>query len=410
MPEPLDPTVLPLISHALSQTSWMPRMPAALKPAFRAEGDRARRVNNRRVLVLLTVLFDLFWLPQRHAAPDIAAASAFLRLAVLTPGTVLFCLLDRRGRLGRLYEAALLALAVAPSVITAYLCLATKEMLSQPEIYGTPLILLYTGVLLRLRLGAVVANTAICTLVYAYSIAICPMLPHDEVGTVIFIQLVIDAAMIMFNLQLETRDRRVFLLTQNERIRRSLVAEQNRGLLRETQTDSLTRLANRRCFDQTLSARWLEAAETHEAIALIMIDVDHFKTFNDTYGHAAGDECLRQVAARMAASLRTPDFIARYGGEEFAAILVAQDAEEAETVAERLRDGVEQLGLPHQGAGAGALVTVSLGVATAWPATAHGARELLEAADRNLYEAKRNGRNRVSTGARAGLPHPATLA
>jgi hypothetical protein len=235
------------------------------------------------VLVLLTVLFDLFWLPQRHAAPDIAAASAFLRLAVLTPGTVLFCLLDRRGRLGRLYEAALLALAVAPSVITAYLCLATKEMLSQPEIYGTPLILLYTGVLLRLRLGAVVANTAICTLVYAYSIAICPMLPHDEVGTVIFIQLVIDAAMIMFNLQLETRDRRVFLLTQNERIRRSLVAEQNRGLLRETQTDSLTRLANRRCFDQTLSARWLEAAETHEAIALIMIDVDHFKTFKPAH-------------------------------------------------------------------------------------------------------------------------------
>ena len=136
-----------------------------------------------------------------------------------------------------------------------------------------------------------------------------------------------------------------------------------------------------------------------------MIDVDHFKSFNDTYGDVAGDDCLRRVATRLAACLPHPDMIARYGGEEFAAILVDRDAQEVDTVAERLRSRVEQLGLPHDGDGTGAVVTVSLGVATAWPTSPNGARGLIEAADQNLYAAKREGRNRVCIGERTSMSH-----
>jgi diguanylate cyclase (GGDEF)-like protein len=185
---------------------------------------------------------------------------------------------------------------------------------------------------------------------------------------------------VIFNLQLETRDRRVFLLTLNERIRRALVAEQNSGLLRDAQTDPLTGIANRRCFDETLSIVWLEALRTGASIGLVMIDVDRFKAFNDYYGHVMGDDCLRRVAASLAKGVRRSDMVARYGGEEFAAVLASDSLEDARGAAERLRAAVAELRLPHEGMGGGAVVTISLGVACVHT---------------SLYAAKRAGRNRV---------------
>ncbi len=399
MRDPLDPGYLPEIKTALSGWGWLPRLPAGLQPAFDAAFDTYTRVNNRRVILALTGMFDLFWLSQWKTTPDIVELSGTLRLAVLTPCALLFCGLDARGRLtGRSYDMFLLGLAVAPSIITTILCLMTNEMVAQPEIYGTPLILLYTGVLLRMRLPMVVANVLIVSPVYIAGLIICPMLSHSDTGTLIFVQFAICLAAIIFNVQLETRDRQVFLLTQNERIRRSLVAEQNAGLRREAQTDALTLLANRRCFDETLSVRWLEALLAGKSISLIMIDVDHFKKYNDHYGHVMGDDCLRRVASALALEIRSEDLLARYGGEEFAAILLDRTEDEALTVAERLRTAVLWLALPNEGAGAGAVVTVSLGVATLRPAKGRGVLNLIEEADRNLYAAKRGGRNCLSAG------------
>jgi diguanylate cyclase (GGDEF)-like protein len=310
----------------------------------------------------------------------------------------LFCVLDARGRLARSYDIFLLGLAVAPSIITTILCLMTKEMVAQPEIYGTPLILLFTGVLLRMRLPFVVANVMICSPVYIAGIIVCPMLSHGDTGTLIFIQAAICMAVIIFNVQLETRDRHVFLLTQTERIRHSLVAEQNTTLRREAQTDALTFLANRRCFDESLSTRWIEALMAGTSITLIMIDVDYFKKYNDHYGHVMGDDCLRRVAAALAREIRSDDLLARYGGEEFAAIFSDRTEEEALMVAENLRTAVLRLALPNEGAGAGAVVTVSLGLATLRPAKGRSILNLIEEADRNLYAAKRAGRNCLSAG------------
>jgi diguanylate cyclase (GGDEF)-like protein/PAS domain S-box-containing protein len=160
--------------------------------------------------------------------------------------------------------------------------------------------------------------------------------------------------------------------------------------------DGLTGLANRRCFDQALQAEWLRAQRAGKPLSLLFADVDHFKPFNDRHGHQNGDECLRAVATIVGAeAVRPTDVAARYGGEEFAIILPATDRYGGCAVAERIRKGVMELRLPHGAPGAGAHVTMSVGVATLLPGNDAGPDWLLGQADQALYAAKNLGRNRV---------------
>jgi diguanylate cyclase (GGDEF)-like protein len=160
-------------------------------------------------------------------------------------------------------------------------------------------------------------------------------------------------------------------------------------------TDPLTGLANRRRFAETLEAEWARALRMHGALALVLIDVDHFKLFNDRYGHVAGDACLRRVAGALGQGVRAgSDLVARYGGEEFAVILPGIDTRMAQAMAERLRAAVAALAEPHAGAATG-IVTVSAGVAAVLPSPRTSAEQLIRAADAALYRAKGAGRNQV---------------
>jgi len=161
-------------------------------------------------------------------------------------------------------------------------------------------------------------------------------------------------------------------------------------------TDGLTGVANRRRFDEMLAVEWGRACREKSELALMIIDVDHFKLFNDTYGHQQGDECLKSVAGALQSTLqRNGDFIGRYGGEEFVVLLPSASNDDAVSIAERLRERVVALALPHRGSPPGCLVTVSIGVVSAVPENAMGAESFLAAADEALYRAKREGRNRV---------------
>ncbi|MBW7861773.1 MAG: diguanylate cyclase [Rhodocyclaceae bacterium] len=174
--------------------------------------------------------------------------------------------------------------------------------------------------------------------------------------------------------------------------------EANRELTRLSAADGLTGIANRRCYDETLLREWRRSVRERTPISLLVADVDHFKQYNDGYGHQLGDDCLRDVARVLEGCLRRPtDLVARYGGEEFAAILPQTDAAGARRVAEAMRAGVEAACLPHEFSSTGRIVTVSVGVATAVPdrEDEDGYRQLLSLADRALYAAKRAGRNRV---------------
>jgi diguanylate cyclase (GGDEF)-like protein/PAS domain S-box-containing protein len=164
--------------------------------------------------------------------------------------------------------------------------------------------------------------------------------------------------------------------------------------------DGLTGLANRRSFDQTLDREWRRTVRDTSQLSLLLLDLDHFKQFNDEYGHQAGDDCLRSVAAATRSALSRPgDIACRYGGEELAVILSETGADGAMEIAERVRQAVEALAIPHLGNSAAPVATVSIGVATAL-ARAGGTMRmpegLLLAADHALYRAKSEGRNRFS--------------
>ncbi|MCR9145240.1 MAG: diguanylate cyclase [bacterium] len=170
-------------------------------------------------------------------------------------------------------------------------------------------------------------------------------------------------------------------------------------------TDGLTALVNRRYFDEQLIVEWARARRTRSTLALMMADVDHFKDYNDTYGHPAGDVCLRRIADCLQSVLhRAGDVVARYGGEEFAVILPATDYFGAGALATQMRDAVLALKIPHSASPVASVVTISIGVAAAEP-TAHDPNfpedsgedlaELLMYADHALYQAKRSGRNRI---------------
>ncbi|MBD5803540.1 Phytochrome-like protein cph2 [Azoarcus sp. Aa7] len=186
-------------------------------------------------------------------------------------------------------------------------------------------------------------------------------------------------------------------------MRASLVAltrkldEANRELTRLSAFDGLTGIANRRTFDATLSREWRRSARSGAPIALMVVDVDCFKQFNDAYGHQVGDECLKAVARALAGNTRRPvDLVARYGGEEFAVVLPDTDAQGAAIVAESMRRAVEALAITHRHSTAARVVTVSVGIAVTSPERSDdgGFATLVARADEALYRAKRDGRNR----------------
>ncbi|MDF9407868.1 diguanylate cyclase [Pelotomaculum isophthalicicum JI] len=175
--------------------------------------------------------------------------------------------------------------------------------------------------------------------------------------------------------------------------------EANQNLRRLSFLDGLTGIANRRHFDEILLNEWNRAVRDAMPLSLVILDIDFFKNYNDTYGHQTGDDCLKHVAGCLSGLLKRPgDLAARYGGEEFAAILPNTDMQGAAAMAEMLRSGIEALQIPHASSSVSAFVTVSAGVASTVPLQAGSPEELLAAADKALYQAKQSGRNRVVLG------------
>jgi diguanylate cyclase (GGDEF)-like protein len=167
-------------------------------------------------------------------------------------------------------------------------------------------------------------------------------------------------------------------------------------LSRQANLDGLTEIANRRCFDEQFKKEWRRCHREQRPLALMMCDVDHFKLYNDTYGHQMGDECLKHIAdALLRVTKRPGDVVARYGGEEFVVILPSTDSDGARQVAEALQDELQRLKIPHASSSVNPYVTLSIGVAGMLPTRECALDKLLGIADEALYQAKENGRNRI---------------
>jgi len=174
------------------------------------------------------------------------------------------------------------------------------------------------------------------------------------------------------------------------------LSEANTRLMALSRTDELTRLANRRMFDEHLNHTWMRLTREKSVMSLIMCDVDYFKRFNDTYGHQAGDECLKKVARILKMSARRPaDLVARYGGEEFIILLPGASGQDALVIAERIRMNIADLRIVHESSAVSDHVSISMGVSSVVPEPGAEAKALIQQADMALYEAKDAGRNRV---------------
>jgi len=178
-----------------------------------------------------------------------------------------------------------------------------------------------------------------------------------------------------------------------------LLTESNRQLIELSNKDSLTGIANRRCFDITLEHEYSRLERSKSKLSVILFDVDYFKEYNDYYGHVKGDECLRQIGNVLELCInRDVDLAARYGGEEFACILPDTDIIAAAEIAEKIRQGILDLKIEHEKSNVSQFVTASFGVITVQYSSVKSPSEIITLADRLLYKAKAQGRNRVECG------------
>ncbi len=204
--------------------------------------------------------------------------------------------------------------------------------------------------------------------------------------------------MLSLSWERENMSRELGQLTNSLRDRNRQLRSARAQLTDLANIDELTGLANRRRANAALQEEFTRALESRANLSLILLDVDNFKLYNDTYGHPAGDEVLRKLASIMlSVTGRARELVARFGGEEFLILLPGASAEAADRAAERLRLLVEATGIPHGAPGAGPVITVSQGLITVLPAPGMDAYELIARADEALYAAKQDGRNRVAT-------------
>ncbi|MEI2734359.1 MAG: GGDEF domain-containing protein [Rhodoblastus sp.] len=364
------------------------REAAAFPPALEERYERETGPRRARFLVKTTVraalIYNLFIVCEYLLAPDTFLLATALHLLVVTPwmlfvAHVMPSVSSPRWREGL---AASIAVAMAAQVLTIY-CLTTSPYVAR-YIYFVPVIFLSVASIQRMpvRTGFRLAATIFLMIAFASNLRGETPAPIMVVNAVTYA--CIAGVIVNSNYLVWREQRRLYLLSVRDQLR----AEMSDS---DANVDALTGLGNRRYLDKRARALW-EAAPMQ--VAAIIFDADHFKSFNDRYGHTRGDTCLKRIAACATAELReTSDVAIRLGGEEFLLLLVDTDAEVAEIVAERIRATIAALGIPHEGNPCG-VVTASFGVSSA--ATRSATLEgLIEAADAALYVAKSAGRNRT---------------
>ena len=348
-----------------------------LEAAYRQHHLRRARVRTRTWGVV-TAFFALAFTLQQVQAEGLHPRS--LMGLVLLPLSLLVAWLPW----SRFYQSHYLRVAMFATPIACALTAPFSALAAAQGRYEVPVlfalqilgIFQFTGLLFRMALFTCLA------MVMGFAVGTALWLPPD-VG----IPYVVTMCIGTFVGAVAFRDAELMARTQ-------FLEDRLLGELLER--DPLTGLKNRRSFDEHLQRVWMQAQRDGRTVAVLMIDADDFKRYNDTYGHQAGDEALRRIGGVLAQFGRRPlDLAARYGGEEFALIMNDVSVEHASKVAEQLRAAVAGLGIAHAGSRAAATVTLSVGVAVGNPVLGRTPKGLVQLADEALYAAKAAGRNRV---------------
>jgi diguanylate cyclase (GGDEF)-like protein len=349
-------------------------------------GDRRSQRLTKGIIVSV-VIYNLLLIADWLLVPDMFWRSVMLHFALVTPWMLLcaWIIHKRPSSFTREALAASVPLAIILQIGYGF-ATTTSEYAAHYQYVVIPT-LCYTNVSLH-RLTFRFALAATSLIVIAHSILVLAKLP-THIAVMVFVLLVVCGYITLIaNFQMERDLRRSYLYALRDRLRHAEADAASRR-------DSLTGLANRHHLDAELRKLWSMPPAEVGPVSVVLIDLDHFKSLNDRYGHAAGDLCLKRVAALVTAELRgQDDHAVRFGGEELLLLLPNMEMVDAMRVAERIRKAIEAAAIPNEGPSLRGIVTASFGVAAASVADL-SATELIAAADSALYAAKRKGRNQV---------------
>jgi len=368
---------------------WL-KFPRRLEAAFEAEvgADRCRQLAIGALFGV--VLYNLFLISDWLTAPDTFHTALWVRLGVVTPiALLLIATLYLNPPVGVRELIVAAGAVVLGAGSNLYLMLAAHGPHHDAQHQIIILILLFITMVQRIRFWYAVAACLACFAMHAVGLAMLPQYPLDfqVSANAVFGCAVVLAIFASYVLEREMRMN--FLLSLRGRLQR-------RELDVESRRDPLTGLRNRRSLDEVIEVCNQNKGWNQE-LAIVLLDIDHFKAFNDTAGHQAGDVCLKRVAGIIQSELRDHvDTAFRFGGEEFILVLRGVDLSTAVRISERIRRAIEDAAIPHPALPIGDVVTVSMGVASAIVSREIRVGVIISAADSALYAAKRNGRNQVS--------------
>ena len=378
------------------------RLSPELQTLSDAQSAASRLSTIRAWLVVMSIFNAVMVRTDALSGPEALHIGMVMRLGINLPlAFVLFVTLPYLPDRARTWLFAAFNL-----VLLSTLCIQAHYALpaySAQHIIGAGVVIGGYNLLIPDTLRRAIRFTTVATLLFLTLMAAPIGLHPARQWDLMFLITVLTVATLRVRNTMDIGAREAFLLRMQDAINTQDVLFANQVLVDLSNTDPLTRVASRRCFDEQLDARWQTGAAGRDSLGLLMVDVDFFKAYNDLYGHPAGDLCLRSVAQAMAHELRHgKDMVARYGGEEFAIMLPGLSLAEVQHIGDRLCRRIEALALPHAGRPDGLhCVTVSIGVITS-AEVGSSAACLVKTADQALYEAKRRGRNRVCSG--LGLP------
>jgi diguanylate cyclase (GGDEF)-like protein len=398
---PLTPPVAAensaLIEQTLAAGFGLMRFPARLESQYNSDTAAVRLKTLMTAGTIVAFVINLFLITDYAMVNDMFEQGVVLRTWLYTPFMLLGMWVMNRvpSVLGRELMATLAGLLA--SAIQIYLCLASRSPHALAYLTGLSMYVIYVNVFTRTQFWIAVPYASFILAGYLLALVIMPSV-NWLLAAPIFLVLSSTAVFSLYHLYtLEHEERHNYLMSKRQRMLSYELTLANERLERVSRSDALTQVANRRHFDEFLKQLWDRARIDNTEVSLLMLDVDHFKMFNDHYGHPAGDACLVRVARALRDCLRRPgDLVARYGGEEFIAVLSKTAGDQAGVAGERVRHAVESLGMLHEGSPIYGKVTVSVGVATMRPQDVGASPEkLIALADQALYQAKNRGRNRV---------------
>ena len=388
------------VDEHLSQPRRKLSFEPALEAVFQSERNALRNRQAYFAVAIALTAFNVLLLGMYfdgQIVPEKQTSVFMLAQMIVSLPSCLFLLAARRGMRPATREVAMV---VAYFLVTLGSVIINRGITASSATYDaftSILIIITCNIALPISFRAALAGSALSVGLLSVAALVQPAFPTHALTNLILLYLAGAAVTLAANHRYETLERLNFLNYQREILRNIFARHTNMKLSLASRTDPLTGIANRRAFDDKIGELRADAIQKGSALSLLMIDIDHFKAYNDIYGHPAGDKCLVDVAQAVERA-SGGQFTARLGGEEFAVLLVGATASEAEKTAWAIHDAVHALAVPHIGLGASGIVTVSIGAATMAPGAPESATSLAERADRALYSSKRAGRDRVVVG------------